>query len=150
MTPITGGSPGAQRAGELLLDRAREARQLGEGQRAAADPRDGLLDLASDELRQPLRSRLDGFGRLGRHAQDGDLGERALGIEVERKRALECGQRQLVRAHGALERMSPQPLDELGATDDDPGLRAAEELVAREADEVGAGLEALAHGRLLT
>jgi hypothetical protein len=37
--------------------------------------------------------------------------------------------------------MAAQPLDELGAADDDPGLRAAEQLVAREADEVGAGRE---------
>ena len=36
-TPTTGGSPSAQRRRELLLDRAREARQLGERQRAAAD-----------------------------------------------------------------------------------------------------------------
>ena len=34
--------------------------------------------------------------------------------------------------------MAPQPLDELGAADDDAGLRPAEQLVAREADEVGA------------
>ena len=43
-TPTTGGSPRAQRRRELLLDRAGEARQLGERERAAADPRDGLLD----------------------------------------------------------------------------------------------------------
>src|SRR6266516_3780112 len=33
--------------------------------------------------------------------------------------------------------MPSQALDELGATDDDPGLRAAEQLVAGEADEIG-------------
>ena len=61
-----------------------------------------------------------------------------LGIESARERPLERGQRQLVGAKRALERMAAQPLDELGAPDDDPRLRAAEELVAREADEVGA------------
>jgi hypothetical protein len=35
-------------------------------------------------------------------------------------------------------------LDEVGAADHDPGLRAAEQLVAREADEVGAGGERVA------
>src|SRR5437867_6365387 len=37
---------GPQRGGELLLDRAGEARELRERERAAADPRDGFLDLA--------------------------------------------------------------------------------------------------------
>ena len=150
MTPITGGSPARNGAGKLFLDRAGEARQLRQRKRAAADPRDGLLDLSADELGQPLGTRPHGVGRLGRHAQDRDLAERALRIEVERERALERGQGQLVRTDGALERMAAQPLDELRAADDDPGLRAAEELVAREADEVGAGLEALPHRRLLT
>ena len=40
--------------------------------------------------------------------------------------------------------MPPQPLDELGPADHDPGLRAAEQLVAGEADEVGARGQALA------
>ena len=40
-------------------------------------------------------------------------------------------------------------LDELRAPDDDAGLRAAEQLVAREADEVGAGGEARRGGRLV-
>ena len=34
--------------------------------------------------------------------------------------------------------MAAQALDEVGAADDDPRLRPAEQLVAREADEVGA------------
>ena len=45
--------------------------------------------------------------------------------------------------------MAAQPLDELGAADDDARLRPAEQLVAGEADEVGAGREALARGRLV-
>ena len=44
--------------------------------------------------------------------------------------------------------MPAQPLDELGAADDDPRLRPAEQLVAGEADEVGAGGQALARRRL--
>ena len=63
-------------------------------------------------------------------------------VEVERERPLERRQGELVGAQRALERMPPQPLDELGAAGDDPGLRAAEQLVAGEADEVGAGGEA--------
>src|SRR6266545_3887456 len=45
--------------------------------------------------------------------------------------------------------MSSQPLDELGAPDDDPRLRPAEQLVAGEADEVGAGRNARPRGRLV-
>src|SRR6185436_16657439 len=74
---------------------------------------------------------------------------RELRVEVQRERRLERSQGQLVRAERALERMPSQPLDELGAADDDPRLRAAEQLVAGEADEVGSGLQALARGRLV-
>ena len=73
----------------------------------------------------------------------------ARAVEVERERPLERGERELVGAERALERMAAEPLDELGAADDDPGLRPAEQLVAREADEVGAGGEARARGRLV-
>ena len=44
--------------------------------------------------------------------------------------------------------MAPQPLDEVRAADDDARLRPAEQLVAREADEVGAGGEARGGRRL--
>jgi hypothetical protein len=37
-----------------------------------------------------------------------------------------------------------QALDEVGSTHDDAGLRPSEQLVAREADEVGTRFEALA------
>ena len=63
---------------------------------------------------------------------------RPLRIEVEEQRPLERRERQLVRPERPLERMAPQPADQLGAAADDPGLRPAEELVARERDEVGA------------
>ena len=39
--------------------------------------------------------------------------------------------------------MTTQPLDEVGATDDDTRLRTAEELVPGEADEIGSRAEAL-------
>src|SRR5262249_4151301 len=44
--------------------------------------------------------------------------------------------------------VAAEELDELGPPDDDPGLRAAEQLVAGEADEICAGFEACA-GRWL-
>ena len=76
--PITGGSPSRSGVGELLLDRAGDARQLRERERAAADPRDGLLELAADERGEALRARAHRVDRLVEHAQDGDLAAGAL------------------------------------------------------------------------
>ena len=144
-TAITGGSCRAQRGGQLLLDGAGEARQLGERQRAAADARDGLLDRAAGRLGEPLRARANRLGRLAQHPQHRDL---VRPVEVERERALERGERQLVGAEGAMERVTAQALDEVGPAGDDPGLRAAEQLVAGEADEVGARRQRRGRGRL--
>ena len=135
----------AQRRRELLLERAREARQLGERQRAAADARDRLLDLAAGERREPLRARARD-AVVAQHAQHRDPLRR---VEVERERPLERRERELVRAQRALERVAAQPLDEVGAPDDDPGLRPAEQLVAGEVDEIGAGRERLPRRRLV-
>jgi hypothetical protein len=57
-------------------------------------------------------------------------------------------ERELVHAHRALQRMPAEPLDEVGAPRHDARLRAAEELVAGEADEIGACGERLARRRL--
>ena len=45
--------------------------------------------------------------------------------------------------------MAAEPLDEVASTHDDPRLRAAEQLVAREAHEVGAVANAAGGGRLV-
>ena len=52
-------------------------------------------------------------------------------------------------SHRPGERVAPEPRDEVGATDDEPGLRPADELVAAERHEVGAGRQALAGHRLV-
>ena len=144
--PDDGRLAGAQRRRERLLDRAREARQLGERQRAAADaarpsprPCRRRAPPAAPRARAPTRD------VLPQHAQHRDPLRR---VEVHAQRPLERGERQLVGAHRAVQRMPAQPLDEVGAPDDDAGLRAAEQLVAGEADEVRAGGERLARGRL--
>ena len=61
--------------------------------------------------------------------------------------ACERGERDLVGAQRTRERMPREPRDEVGAADDDPRLRSAEQLVAREGDERRARVEALAHAR---
>ena len=83
------------------------------------------------------------------HPQHRHLAQRARRIQVEEQRALERGKPELVDAHRAVQRMPPQPLDQVGAPDHDPGLRPAEQLVAAEADEVGAGGERVARRRLV-
>src|SRR5581483_3688989 len=60
----------------------------------------------------------------------------------------ERGERELVDAQRALQRMPAEALDELRAPEHDPGLRAAEQLVPREADEIGPGRERLPRCRL--
>src|SRR5581483_7240991 len=136
---------GPQRSGQRLLERAREARQLGERQRAAADAADRLLDLAGRRRSEPLGARANRRRVLRERAEDGDPLRR---LEVEEQRPLEGGERELVDAQRTLERMSAQLLDELGVTEHDPGLRPTEQLVAGEADEIRAARERLPRGRL--
>ena len=70
-------------------------------------------------------------------------------LEVEEECPLERRERQLVDAQRALEWVPAQALDEVGTAQDDPGLRPAEQLVAREADEIGAGRERFPRCRLI-
>src|SRR4029079_11087305 len=70
-------------------------------------------------------------------------------LEVEEQRALERGEPELVDAQRAMERVAPKLLDERGVADDDARLRSAEQLVAAEADEVGARGERRARRRLV-
>ena len=94
------------------------------------------------------RARTTG-GVLAEHPQHGHLAQRPLGVEVEQQRSLERGEAELVDAQRAVQRMPAQALDQVGAADDDSGLRAAEQLVAAEADEVGAGGERVPRRRLV-
>src|SRR6185437_8371271 len=124
-----------------LLQCAREARQLGERQGPAADAPDRLLDLAVDRRRQALGALADGMRLLREDAQHRDP---LRSLQLQEERPLERGERELVDPQGALERMAAQALDEVRATEHDPRLGPAEELVAREADQVGARRERLA------
>ncbi len=138
-----------QRHRERLLDRARGARELGEWQCPSADARDRVLGLAADEAREPLRPLAHALERLVEHPQHRNLTARALGIGVEGERPLERGERQLVGAQRALQRLAAEALDELAAADHDPRLRPTEQLVAGEADEIRTGGEARRGRRLV-
>ena len=86
-----------KRLGEGLLDRARRARELGERQRAAADTRDRLLDLAADVLREPRGARANSLQRLVQHPQHRDLAAR-FRVERQLQRSFERRECELVRA----------------------------------------------------
>jgi hypothetical protein len=143
---VTGAQPGGQGVGRAAGQRHGRAGQLEQRQGPAADLRTGLDELAADQLGQALRARAR---VLGEHPQDGDLGERARRIAVQRERGLERGERELVDAHRACERVAPAGGDRLVRADHQAGLRPAEELVAAEADDGGAGADRPAHGRLV-
>ena len=70
-------------------------------------------------------------------------------LTQRRERRLERRDRELVRAERALERVTAEPLDQVGAPGEDPGLGAAEELVARERHHMRAGGDRAARGRLV-
>jgi hypothetical protein len=89
----------------------------------------------------------DSIERFGDHAEQREALGEPVGIEVEAQRGFERGHGQLVDAEGAHERVARAAIDAGLAADEDAGLRAAQELVAAEEDEVGAGLDAAAGQR---
>ena len=147
--PTTGGSP--SRSGVASSSSTAQA-ALGSSASGSAPP----PTRATVSSTSPSTSAGEALGpraHLGQglveHPQDGDLAACPLGIREERERPLERRERELVGPQRPLQRMPTQPLDEVGPADDDPGLRPAEQLVAREADEIGARGEARRGGRLV-
>src|SRR5438094_5377065 len=86
--------------------------------------------------------------RLGEQAERGDGLARGAGL-VGGERRLEGRDGELVDAQRAVPRVLLEPRDDRAFADDDPGLRAAEQLVARERHEVDSGGDDLGHGRLV-
>ena len=68
---------------------------------------------------------------------------------VQAERGLERGHVHLVHPHRPGDGDAAEPRDQVGAPDDDPGLRSAEQLVAGECDQVRAGAERLGHRGLV-
>ena len=147
--PTTGGSP--SRSGAASASSTAQAKLSSSASGNAPPPTRATvgLDLSADETGQPFGPRSHDLAGLVQHPQHRDLAARARGVGVERERSLERGQPELVGAQRALERVAAQALDEVRAPEDDPRLRAAEQLVAREADEVGAARERVARRRLV-
>ena len=134
--------PQARRVGVGVAgQRDREGGQIVQRERAAAHPGDALDDRAAGPLRKPLRSGAHDLERLRGGAQHRQLGAGANRIAVDVEGGLERRQAQLVDAQRATERMAPDALERRDAARDDAGLGSAQELVAREADGIGAGRE---------
>ena len=100
-------------------------------------------------VRKRAGTLLERLARDVEHRQHRDLAPRALGVAVQRERGGERGERQATDPQGARERVAAAGLDRIGGADEDPRLRAAEQLVAAEARQRGAGRDRAAHRRLV-
>src|SRR5262245_21351760 len=121
----------AQALDERRVGESREpGPQLGAGKCAAAD-----LGITLDQLApEPRRALADAFFILGQHVEHRNLPDRDIPVAIERERRLEAGERELVRADGARNRIGAAGRDRLFVADEDAGLRAAEQFVAAEHD----------------
>ena len=145
------GAPGAS-AALAACDRAGEGRETGERHRSPADlARRRSTTRASDarapqQLAQPLGARPQHRRRLAEQPHGRESPAPAVPVQLEGR--LQRGHGHLVDPQRAVERVRPDALDQRRAPDDDARLRAAEQLVAREGDHVGARGDHRAHGRL--
>ena len=142
--PTTGGS--AERSGAASSSSSAHAKLGSSASGSAPPPTRATVSSTVPPVSDASRSARARTPSSREHAQHRDPLRR---VEVERERPLERRERELVRAQRALQRMAAQPLDEVGAADDDAGLRPAEQLVAGERHEIGAGREALLRRRLV-
>ncbi len=78
----------------------------------------------------------------------GSSARAARGIAIDAQRGLEGGQRELVDAQCARQRVPATGSDRVGAPGQDAGLRTAEQLVAREADQIAAVAQRVSRERL--
>src|SRR5580693_5897252 len=104
---------------------------------------------ALDGGEQPLAERPDLLHRPGKQPQRGQALGEAIGVGVEPQHGLERREPDLVEAKGPFQRVAREPPDQLGAADDEPRLRAAQQLVAAVRDEVRAPRQRLRYGRFV-
>src|SRR3989449_1856404 len=82
------------------------------------------------------------------HPEHRYLSSSGLGIAIQRERRLQGGQRELVGPHCAGEGVGAAGVDRRRPSEQDAGLRPAQQLVAREHHRVDAAGERLTHRRL--
>jgi hypothetical protein len=132
------------------IDCAGGSGKLEQRERAAADLGYGLDDArpAADRRAHQPRPGPQVLASGGEHPEDGNLRAGELGVAVEAQRRRQRGKRELVDPHGPGERMGSAGLDRVAPADQHPGLRAPEQLVAREAHDRAARGDRAGHGRL--
>ena len=128
-----------QRSSEHLV-RSRSAPEYGF---AIAEER-GEARLGGNPVCQPLGPRGNLLLGEAHHAQSRNGIQTSL--QIERDRRFQRGNRQLIHAQGAEQRILANPFERFALSDQDAGLRAAQQLVAAESDDIHARLQALAAG----
>ena len=128
---------------------ARGALQRQRRQRAASDAGLRRRDLAADARRAAAR-RARGRAPAARAPSAAPASRRGAPrrVAVQAQRRLQRGEGQLVDAQRAGQRVAAAALDRLARADEEPGLRAAEQLVAAEAGQRRAGRDASRERRL--
>ena len=140
--------------GRASGERDRKRRQLGGRHRAATDRRGAGLDRdrepghRADRAGEPL-ARPRGARAAVRASMRTTGTSRGATVAIERERRGEPGERELVGAQRAHQRVLARGVDRGRRADRDAGLRAAEQLVAGERDEVGAARDGLGDRRLV-
>src|SRR3954453_530882 len=131
------------------IERADRPGQLKRRQRASAWPggRIAQLGAGADALDQDLGLAAKLVLGGSQHRDRRDFIRAAL--EVQAQSGLQGGELKLVQAHRAGEGMRAAGIDRGAGAGEDPGLRPAQELVGREANEIGAGRDRSADGRLV-
>ena len=98
---------------------------------------------------EPLCLRRDVVGRSAQQAERRQPLREAIGIGVEPQHGGQRRNRHLVHAERTLHRIALDLGDQIGAADDDAGLRPAQQLVAAERYQVGTRFERVAGRRLV-
>jgi len=108
-----------------------------------------IAEGALDRREQPLSERPNLLHRPGKQPQRRQALGKTVGIGVKPQHGLERRQPDLVEAKRPFQRVAREAPDQLGAAGDEPRLRAAQQLVAAERDEVRAPRQRLRYGRFV-
>src|ERR1700722_6253579 len=100
----------------------------------------GTAERRCDGITKPLGHRAQLLRWPGQGAQGRKALDNALRIEIKLQHRRDRRDRHLVEAKRPLQGIALDPRYERRATDDEPGLRTAQQLVAAEGDDIGAVL----------